>query len=154
MAPEMVSFFVTKTMKYIKDKHGKPVNPYSWNSIIDKRIEVKKDKKVKLPSEAEAMITHPVFSMVGKFLGIDMRHDWKKNYEKVYLLTDYAVQRSGSKDVNHIIEILKEKLNNAPEIAGQRIDDLVVAVKLEQKMKKVDHNGNETKNDDEEVLEK
>lgn len=139
-------------MKYITNKQGQPINPYSWKSVIEKQLSEKNDKKVKLPSDAESMLIDPTYNFIAKMFDVNLRAEWHKNYQKIYLIVEYAKDRTGSDDLNHIVSILKEKLSASPQICASRLDDVVSNIKLELAMKNEkpkDHNGNKS----EEVLE-
>lgn len=101
-----------------------------------------------LAPDAQSMILDPTYNFIGKWLGIDMKSDWNKNYQKIYLITEYAKEKSKSNDLNKIVNVLKGMLNNAPQIAERRIDDLVCEVKLAMTSKNEperDYNGNKKK---------
>lgn len=115
-------------------------NPYDWNTIVAKRME--KNKDTRTPSMAETMLDKE-FMLVGKFLGLDGKPDFQKYQDKLREIITWGIERVQSHDTSTIIDALKEKLNASPSMNARRIDDLWVAVKLEQlKQEPKDFNGN------------
>jgi len=109
--------------KFDNKKHT--ASPYDYNSIS-------LAKKTEYTPTADEMITTPIYNHVGKFLGIDTRHEWNQHYDKVKTLVDWAQKKSGAKDLNSVMNFLNGALNAAPSFGmnHKRIDQLYMYARL------------------------
>lgn len=100
-------------------------SPYDYNSIS-------LAKKAEYTPTADEMIMNPTYNYVGKFLGVDTVHEWGKQHDKVRTLVDWAEQKTGSKDLNSVMNFLNRALNAAPSFGmnHKRIDQLYMYAKL------------------------
>lgn len=111
-------------------------NPYDWNQIIQKRMDLKRDD---LPSPEMAKI-NPNARIVGKFCNIDTTREWSQFYPKVWDLYQWARIGTKSDNIIKILGFLQNKLNSSPQMNPMIINDLHIAYKLEDRF------GSEEKN--------
>ena len=119
---DSIKKFDEKASKY---KHQ---GPYDYNvvSLRDKN---------ELPTSMTPyeMLTNPLYNTVGKFLGVDTLHEWGKQYNKLDKILSWAVKKTGTKNVNRIIDFLNGASNFAPTFGAdhQRIDQVHLMAKLQ-----------------------
>lgn len=117
---------LSDNIKEFDKKERKHVtSPYDYNSIS-------LSKKNDYMPTADQMILNPTYNSVGKFLGVDTLHDWSKYNDKVKTLVDWAETKTGSKDINSIMNFLNGALNAAPSFGmnNKRIDQLYLYAKV------------------------
>lgn len=116
---------LSENIKQFDNKPRKVASPYDYNSISLAR-------KVEYTPTADEMLTNPTYNTVGKFLGVDTIHDWSKYSDKVKVLVDWAEAKTGTKDMNGIMNFLNGALNAAPSFGmhSKRIDQLYLYAKL------------------------
>lgn len=139
----------------LKSKEPKPQPEYTAEDVTGKITESKsfeKYDKIVLKSKSEveetktvnnvgpktptlySIILNPVYNTVGKFLGIESISDWRENHQKVMTITDWASEKSKSKDMAGLVTWLDNELNKAPSFGmnHKRIDQLYMWIKLKQ----------------------
>jgi len=121
--PENIQEFDKKARVYAK-------NPYDYNSVS-----LKKEKVSITPSQtANQLIINPTYNAIGKFLGVDMLHEWDKYYDKVYTIVEWAKLRTGD-NIHEIMKWLDHKARTLPSVGNKTIDNLYIfaRMKLEEK---------------------
>lgn len=109
----------TKPTVYTED-------PFSYNYVALKKSEV--DEKP-LPGVND-VIVDPVSNAIGHELGINNPHKWNKLYQKVFVITEWAKERSGLKDPIEIIKWIKEKTNGMATLGASKINSLYANIML------------------------
>ena len=95
-------------------------DPFSYNFIALKKSEVNR-----MPTPAEQdVIANPTYNLVGKALGIKDQTGWSRNYDKVYLITEWAKERTGYNDPDMLLAWIKKASKYAFILGGKRIDNL------------------------------
>lgn len=124
-------------------------NPYDYNTVAksargfnDISLKRKEDKESLTPS-IRKLVVDKDFVLVANFLGCTEKNDIYKYADKIRDCITWAINRTQSHDVSVVIDALKEKLNACPAMNSKQIDDLWVAVKLED-LRKEKPNFNET----------
>ena len=103
-------------------------NPYAYNSVSL----AKKQDTVPTPS-AEQMITDPTYNTIGKFLGIDTVHDWNRYYDKVFTVTKWAKEKSGTNDIAKLMKWISSKSGTIPNMGSKNIDSLYLYARMVSK---------------------
>lgn len=75
---------------------------------------------------AAQMITDKKYNTIGKFLGVDTVRNWGKEYDKVYNIVQWAEKKTGSDDVNDLINFLNGAHEFAPSFGmnHRKIDQI------------------------------
>lgn len=106
-------FFMDDTPKiYTED-------PFSYNYISLKKSKV---DEIPLPSK-DNVVADPVYNEVGKALGLGV-HEWKKLYDKVFTIAEWAKERSGFKEPSEIIKWINDKIRELPNMGAKKINSL------------------------------
>lgn len=113
-----------RIVQFDKKKRESSNNPYSYNFVA---------QKIKQSQTANQAITNPLYNFVGKYLGVDTRHDWDLFYDKIVSIADWAKHKSGENDVSKVISWLGRKSKSSHSISGNAINDLYLFSKLEKK---------------------
>lgn len=106
-------------------------NPYSYNAVA-----LRKDKPVYPTLSADQLIVNPLYSSIGRFLGVDMRHDWNRYSDKVLLITDWAIQETGNNKTENLMAWISKKAKDLPKVRDEQevpekaIDNLYLFAKL------------------------
>lgn len=106
-------------------------NPYSYNAVA-----LRKDKPVYPTLSADQLIVNPLYSSIGRFLGVDMRHDWSRYSDKVHLITEWAINETGNKRVENLMAWISKKAKTLPKVREEQempenaIDNLYLFAKL------------------------
>jgi hypothetical protein len=101
-------------------------DPFSYNYIA-----LKQSKLNELPTpSASNVITNPLYNAVGKSFGIDKPHEWNKLYDKVFIISEWAKERSGLTKPQEILKWIKDKSNSVPSLGAKRINDLYAHIRL------------------------
>lgn len=115
----------------IAKKARRSMGPYDYNSVA---------LGPKKPSGSSSMtatqlITSPVHNTVGKALGVDTRHEWNRDYDKVATIVDWAKEKSGKEDVEELVKWLTRASMSIPSISSsqRRIDQLYLYAKMQTK---------------------
>jgi hypothetical protein len=109
----------TKPKVYTED-------PFSYNYVA-----LVKSKVNEIPTPAvNSVITDPLYNAVGKSLGIDKPHDWNGLYDKVFTISEWAKERTGSKDPKVILKFIDEALRTIPHLGAKKINDLYIHIGL------------------------
>lgn len=119
-----------KVEKKVEIKKPKPrvytSNPFSYNFIA-----LKESKLDSLPTPASAdVMVNPLYHAVGRSLGIDKPQDWNEYYDKVYLISEWAKERSGLTDPAEILKFIGNKSNSIPSLGAKKINDLYAHIRL------------------------
>lgn len=96
-------------------------NPYSFNAVSLKKFS---KNQVKLTPSAEQMIVNPTYHEVGKFLGVDTRHDWNQLHDRVLEIVEWAKKKSGLKEPAQLVRFINGYKNRIPTLADKHIDNL------------------------------
>jgi len=116
--PENIQKFDKKAKVYTKD-------PYSFNEVS-----LKKDETPVPPTQtASQMILNPTYNSIGKFLGVDTVHDWNKNYDKVYMITEWAKTKVGDNKIK-IMRWLSTQARRLPSLGNKNIDNLYIFARM------------------------
>lgn len=114
-------------------------NPYSYNSVALKNHPIDPAqiiaKRRDLPSPTMALL-NPNANFIARWIGVDVTHDWSKDYPQVWKLYQWAVAKTKSDDLDKHIEALNTKLNTSPSLHSKRLMDLYLAIELEEKSQK------------------
>lgn len=97
-------------------------DPYSHQSV----------RKSIQTQTASMAVMDPVYNFVGKFLGVDTKHDWDKYYDKVVAVAEWAKKKSGEKDLSKTLAWLGRKTKTIPSVGGNVLSDLYLFSKLEK----------------------
>lgn len=95
-------------------------DPFSYNFVAMKKSKV---NDLALPGRDQVVAT-PESNAVGKALGVKDKTDWKENYDKVFLITEWAKERSGLKDPQELVEWISKNSKKAFKFGSKRIDSL------------------------------
>ena len=117
---EDIQKFDKKPKVYTKD-------PYAYNSVS-----LEKKEKAVNPG-AEALLTNPIYNTIGKFLGVDMTHDWGRYADKVYVITEWAKTKTKSDDLNRLIKWIGDRAKSVPNLGNKVIDNLYIYARLSMK---------------------
>ena len=101
-------------------------DPFSYNFISLKKSQI--DEKP-LPGVGE-VIVDPVSNAIGQELGIDNPHKWNKLYQKVFIITEWAKERSGLSDPQEIIKWIKQKSEGMATLGAKKINSLYANIML------------------------
>lgn len=101
-------------------------NPFSFNYVSLKKSQV---KDLQVPSPTQTLVT-PIYNTVGKAFGIDVKHDWDKYYDKVFLITEWAKERTQSEDINVILKYINDVSRQIHSLSNKRINDLFMHIRL------------------------
>lgn len=104
-------------------------DPYKFNSVSLKKSEV-----VATPT-ASQMATDPLYSAIGKVLGVDVAKEWNKYYDKVYEIANWAKRKTKTSDMTKIIKFITDQERRIPSFGARRIDDIHIYVNLSQSTK-------------------
>lgn len=114
----------------IQDIQPKPIvyteDPFSYNFIALKKSQV---DELPTPS-ANEVITNPLYHAVGRSLGIDRPKDWNKLYDKVFIISEWAKERSGLSDPAEILKWIGDKERSIPSLGAKKINDLYTHIRL------------------------
>ncbi len=109
----------------------KPVKVYTEDPFSYNFIALKKSRLDELPTpQANQVITDPIYHAVGKSLGIDNPHDWNKFYDKVYVIAEWAKERTGLTDPAEILKWIGDKVSTIPSLGARKINDLYIHIGL------------------------
>jgi len=101
-------------------------DPFSYNYIALKKTQV--DEK-QLPGVND-VIVDPLSNAIGHELGIDNPHKWNKLYQKVFVITEWAKERSGLTDPGEIIKWINEKSQGMATLGAKKINSLYANIML------------------------
>jgi len=104
---------VEKPIVYTED-------PFSYNYVALNKSKV---DEVPVPGVSD-VITDPVSHAIGRELGIEKPNDWNKAYEKIFVITQWAKERSGLTDPQEIIKWIQEKSEKMAELGAKKINSL------------------------------
>ena len=122
-----VSENIQKFDKKVKKSKVYTENPFSYNAVS-----LKKDRlPVLLTQSAQNLVIDPIYNTIGKFLGVDTIHEWGKQYEKVYTITEWAKRESQEKNVSRLMEWIARKSRSLPNLGARNIDNLYIFARLE-----------------------
>jgi hypothetical protein len=97
-------------------------NPYDYNSISLQENKVD-DPPTKQASE---MLTDKTYNTIGKLFGIDTVHDWNKYYDKIYKITEWAKDVTGTVDTESLVSWIADKTKTLPNLGAKNIDNLFI----------------------------
>lgn len=101
-------------------------DPFSYNFVALKKSQV---DELPTPSANEVMV-NPLYHAIGKSLGIDKSKDWNKVYDKVFIISEWAKERSGLTDPAEILKWIGDKVNTIPSLGAKKINDLYAHIRL------------------------
>jgi len=111
-------------------KQSEPVayteDPFSYNFIS---LNKSKIDELPTPSANEVMV-NPLYHAIGKSLGIDKAHDWNKMYDKVFMISEWAKERSGLSDPAEILKWISNKADTVPSLGAKKINDIYAHIRL------------------------
>lgn len=102
-------------------------DPYSFNSVSLKR------KDVRLVPTAEQMIVNSTYNAVGKFLGLDTRHEWNEYHDKVFEIVEWAKKKSGVSETSKLIRWINHMKNRIPNLSDKVITNLYLSAHMQLK---------------------
>lgn len=97
-------------------------NPYSHQAV----------RRSIQTQTASTAVTNPIYNYIGKYLGIDTRHDWDRYYDKIVSIADWAKRKSGESDLPKVISWLGKRSKSIPSVGGNTLTDLYLFSKLEK----------------------
>jgi hypothetical protein len=121
-----IMIYMDETTPQVKKPIVYTENPFSYNYVALKQSKV---NEIPLP-DVGTVITDPVCHAVGKSLGVDKAHDWNKYYDKVFLISSWAKERSEIKDPMSIVKWISDKIKSTPSLGAKVIDDLYINIRL------------------------
>lgn len=101
-------------------------DPFSYNFVSLKKSQI---DELPLPAASDVMI-NPLYHAVGKNLGIEKPHEWNKLYDKVFMISEWAKERSGLEDPQEILKWINDKAKTVPSMGGKLINDLYTHIRL------------------------
>ena len=100
-------------------------NPFAFNFVAQQQSKV---NDLPLPGRDD-VVANSEYNSVGKAMGLKTPEDWNKNYDKVYLITEWAKERSGIKDPLLLIEWIEDMKKYAIPLGSKKIDRLYNNIK-------------------------
>ena len=104
-------------------------DPFSYNFVAKKQSKVKE-----MPTpQASQIVATPFYNRIGKALGVVEPKDWDSNHDKIFVISEWAKERSGLEDVAGVIGWIDDVVNSTASIGKNRIDDLYAKIMIENK---------------------
>ena len=104
-------------------------DPFSSEFVAKKQAEYKE----KIMPSAQQIVATPFYNHIAKFLGIDTTREWNKYYDKVFMISEWARERSSFDDEEKVVAWISEVLGNTPSIGATKLDDLYIRLTMEDK---------------------
>lgn len=108
---------------------AKVVSPYDYNVVAF----APKKSTDSSSMTASQLLMSPIHNTVGKFLGIDTRHEWNRDYDKVSKIVEWAKTKSGKEDTNEVLGWLSGAAMTVPSLGAtqRKIDQLYLYARLQ-----------------------
>jgi hypothetical protein len=95
-------------------------DPFSYNYVALNKSKV---DELQVPT-MDVIKTDDTYYRVGKALGIEDPHDWPKYYDKVFIISEWAKERTGSNDPEVILKWIEHASKYLPDMGSRKISDL------------------------------
>lgn len=95
-------------------------DPFAYNYISLNKSKV---DELHVPG-METVKTDPIYYAVGKSLGLEDPHDWPKYYDKIFIIAEWAKERTGSSDPETILSWIEHASKYLPDMGSKKVNDL------------------------------
>ncbi len=123
----MAPFFMEPEEKPIEQKPEVfTEDPFSYNFVS-----LKKSKVDELPTpSASDVMANSLYHAIGQSLGIANPHDWNRLYDKVFIISEWAKERTGLTDPVELMTWIKKTASKIPSLGAKKINNLYAHIRL------------------------